>query len=156
MGLLDDHLTKYPLMEIKDKIKLQSIMGPGHLVSDQERVKNNLIKEYEVCKDLSIDYELIEEIGSDFARVYIKPYFEFNRSFDKLIEAFMLSSNETNDIYFLKNALNDLKNTLNDNDKRVVDNYLSSGSILISHSQTYRDNYHPHYLVISKKYLSNI
>ena len=158
MGLIEDHLLKYPLMGIQDKIKLlmQSIMGPGHLVNDKSRVENNLITEYETCKDLCYKYDLIEDIGSSFVRVYIKPYYELNRSFDKLIEAFMLSSNETNDIYFLTDALQRLKEISNDNDKCAIDKYLGSGSILISHSQLYRDNYHPHYLVISKKYLSNI
>ena len=109
-----------------------------------ERVKNAYIAEGHTA-------ESIEKV-----RVYIKPYYELNRSFDKLIEAFMLSSNETNDIYFLTDALQRLKEISNDNDKCAIDKYLGSGSILISHSQLYRDNYHPHYLVISKKYLSNI
>lgn len=158
MGLIEDHLSKYPLMEIADKIKLlmQSIMGPGHLVSDRNRVKEILIKEYELCKDLCYNYDLIEDIGSDFVRVYIKPYYELNREFDKLIEAFVLSSNEFNDMYFLEVALLKLRETQNDADKKVIDEYFSSGDILISHSKVYKENYHPHYLVISKKYLLNI
>ena len=48
VGLLEEHLLKYPLMQIEDKIKLlmQSIMGPGHLISDKEIVRKNLINEY--------------------------------------------------------------------------------------------------------------
>lgn len=158
MGLIEDHLSKYPLMDISDKIKLlmQSIMGPGHLVNDREKVKENLIKEYMLCKDLCYNYELIEDIGSDFARVYIKPYYEEKKSFDKLIEAFMLSSNEYTDIHLLEVALLKLRETQSDLEKKVIDKYLTSGSILISHSQIYKENYHPHYLVISKKYLSYI
>ena len=53
MGLIEKHLLKYPLMEVADKIKLlmQSIMGPGHLANDKERIMNNLINEYEICKE---------------------------------------------------------------------------------------------------------
>ena len=32
-----------------------------------------------------------------------------------------------------------------------IDEYLKSGSILISHSKVYKENYYPHYLVVSKE-----
>jgi hypothetical protein len=44
VGIVEDHLLRYPLMDVTDKIKLimQSIMGPGHLANDKERIKNVL------------------------------------------------------------------------------------------------------------------
>ena len=38
MGYLEQHLKKYPLMQIEDKIKLimQSILGPSHLINDKD------------------------------------------------------------------------------------------------------------------------
>ena len=158
MGLIEKHLLKYPLMEVTDKIKLlmQSIMGPGHLANDKERIMNNLINEYEICKDLKYDYELFEEIGENFVRVYIKPFFEKYHSFDKLVEAFHLSSKLENDITILKEVLEELKVYLNDSDKLKLDAYLNSGSILISHSKVYKENYYPHYLVVSKKFLKEL
>ena len=42
---------------------------------------------------------------------------------------------------------------LTDEDKKFIDEYFRSANILISHSEIYRENYKPHYLVISKSYL---
>lgn len=155
MGLLEEHLKKYPLMQIEDKIKLlmQSIMGPGHLISDRKQVFERLTLEYEKTVDIDYNYDLVEDIGDDFVRIYIKPYFEANKSFDKLVEAFILSCNESNDLYFLEKELLHLMEKSTDVDKKKIDEYFCSGNILISHSEIYRNNYHPHYMVISKKYL---
>lgn len=158
MGLLEEHLLKYPLMQTEDKIKLlmQSIMGPGHLISDKDIVRENLINEYNLCKDLCCNYDLIEDIGLDYVRIYIKPYFEYRNSFDKLIEAFVLSANNKGDINFLKESLIKLKESETDYGKNKIDEYLNNGKILISHSKLYKQSYHPHYLVVNKKYLNTI
>lgn len=158
VGIVEDHLLRYPLMDVTDKIKLimQSIMGPGHLANDKEKIKNVLYSEYELCKDLCYNYELIEDIGENFVRVYIKPFYERYKSFEKLIEAFSLSSKLKNDITKLREALEELKKSLDESDKVKVDEYLCSESILISHSKIYKENYYPHYLVVGKKFLKDL
>lgn len=158
MVYLEQHIKKYPLMQIEDKIKLifQSIMGPGHFISDKDLVLERLLNEYQEIKDLNCSDELVEEISDDFARIYIKPYFMKHKSFEKLVEAFTLSCNEYADMYFLEKELLKLREKQTDQDKKKIDEYFLSGDLLISHSKIYKENYHPHYLVISKKYLSMI
>ena len=60
LGYLEQHLKKYPLMQIEDKIKLimQSILGPSHLINDKEKVKTRIINEYnEIFRNLREDCE---------------------------------------------------------------------------------------------------
>ena len=140
MGLIEEHLEKYPLMQIEDKIKLlmQSIMGPGHLVNDKEKILCRLNREYNEIKDIIYPYNMIEEIGNDFARVYLKPFYEQNQSFDKLVDLFMLSCNQIKDVKYLRSELLELRKTQNEHDKKFIDEYLESGNILISHSEIYK------------------
>ena len=77
VGYLEEHLKKYPLMQIQDKIKLimQATLGPAHLINDKEKVKARILAEYNQIKDLDYEYELIEHISDKFIRVYLKPYY---------------------------------------------------------------------------------
>ena len=75
MVYIQSHLKKYPLMQIQDILKLlmQGMMGPTHLIQDVNKLKDNLLNEYNQCKDNNINYDLIEEISDEYIRVYIKP-----------------------------------------------------------------------------------
>jgi hypothetical protein len=149
---LDKHLIKYPYMEIQDilKLHLQGILGPAHIVANKERVLTNVTNEYNMIKDDLYNDELIEEISDKYVRIYIKPYYELYRSFHNLVEAFYLSSLIIED----KNELiNEVKKLINDDNKYLINKYVSSDNFLISHSMTYKEHYHPHYLVINRKYI---
>ena len=156
VGYLEEHLKKYPLMQIEDKIKLimQATLGPAHLINDKEKVKARIEEEYNQIKDLEYEYELVEHISDKFVRVYLKPYYEKFNSFDNLIEAFYKSCDNINDLYYLEKELLKLREGETNENKHAIDDYFYSGDILISHSKVYKENYHPHYLVINKKYLN--
>ena len=130
---------------------MQGYLGCGHLVNDYEMVLERVTKELENINESNDS--LIEEISDNFVRVYLKPYYEKYKTFDKLIDSFINSSKERGDINGFLNELEELSKTLNANDQMFLNNYLKNGKYLISHSQIYRDNYNPHYLVIHKKYL---
>lgn len=153
---LEDHLQKYPLMQIEDKIKLvmQATLGPTHLINDKEKVKARILEEYNQIKTLDYKYDLVEHISDKFVRIYLKPYYEKFNSFDNLVEAFYKSCDNINDLYYLEKALLKLREVETNENKHAIDDYFYSGDILISHSKVYKENYHPHYLVINKKYLS--
>ncbi|MDY2746838.1 MAG: hypothetical protein SOV57_06540, partial [Bacilli bacterium] len=87
---VDYFISKYPKMEVQDIIKLylQGILGPAHLMPNKDKMKINLMNEYEECKDINYNYDLFEDVSEEYTRVYIKPYFEKMKSFDKLIEIF--------------------------------------------------------------------
>lgn len=146
------HLNKYPNMQIEDKVKLlmQANLGCGHLVKDYQIVLNRVMNELNTI--ISSNDEMIEEISDNYIRIYLKPYYDKHHSFDELIKMFMESSKEPVNIPGLVNDLIKLKEILNDEDRQFVNDYLERKDYLISHSQTYRDMYNPHYLVIHKKY----
>lgn len=150
MVYLSMHLKKYPLMQIQDVLKLylQGILGPSHIVYDKDKIRNNLNEEYQMV-DKNYSYDLIEEISDEYIRVYIKPYFQKYKSFDKLIDAFIKSCNENIDV---NEFIIEVKKLINNDNQEFILKYLKDGNYLISHSKIYKDNYHPHYLVINKKY----
>lgn len=151
MVYLNNHLKKYPLMQIEDIIKLhlQGILGPTHLIQDFDRLKKGLISEYESIKDSNYQYEMYEEISDDYIRVNLKPYYEKYHSFDGLIEGFKLSLNTNVDI---NHYIEEIKKLKNKDNEKFIDKYLESKNYIMSHSSVYKENYFPHYLIINKKY----
>ena len=120
VGYLEQHLKKYPLMQIEDKIKLtmQGILGPAHLINDKEKVKARIFAEYNEIKDLDYPYELVEYISDKYVRVYLKPYYERFNSFDNLVEAFFKSCDNVSDLYYLEKALLCLREIESDENKK--------------------------------------
>ncbi len=151
MVYLNEHLQKYPLMQIEDIIKLylQGILGPAHLVADPKLIEKRLLNEYEEIKDLDYSFDLIEEISDDYIRVYLKPYYEKFKSFNLLADGFKKSAIEPTNIDEYKQII---KSLITDDNKDYIIEYLNKNNVLISHSKIYKDNYHPHYLVINKRY----
>jgi len=155
MVYLKSHLKKYPLMQIEDilKLYLQGILGPAHLVNDFEKAYKRVNEEYQTIKDNNYEYDLFEEISDDYVRIYLKPYFELKHDFKDLVNAFILSSQEEQNIaLFIK----EIKKLINDENRDFINLYLQKNDFLISHSAIYRLNYQPHYLVIHKKYLKQL
>lgn len=155
MVYLQKHLMKYPLMQTQDvlKLHLQGILGPTHLINDLERLKLNLINEYNECKDSDFNYDLIEQISDNYIRVYIKPYYEKYHSFDKLIDLFIKSCNLDYDI---NDYINEIKKLINEENEKEINEYLKSKRYVVSHSTIYKENYKPHYLVINEKFKGEI
>ena len=152
MVYLDKHKEKYPLMEIQDIIKLhlQGILGPAHLLPSKDRIKENFIKEYNEIKNIDYPYELLEDVSETYTRVYLKPYFELMGSFDKLVDVFYYSIDNNLDIDGYKEVI---KGLINDENEDFINKYLDSDNVLISHSKTYKENYHPHYIVVKSMYI---
>ena len=152
---VDYFISKYPKMEVQDIIKLylQGILGPAHLMPNKDKMKINLMNEYEECKDINYNYDLFEDISEEYTRVYIKPYFEKMKSFDKLIEIFEKSIDLDLDIDAYKGQI---KSLINKENEEFINRYLNSDNILISHSRVYKENYFPHYLVIKRKYKKEV
>ena len=152
---LNEHLKRYPLMETEDILKLyfQGILGPGHLVKEYSVAIYRVEQEYQQIRNEKYDHPLIEEISDEYVRVYLIPYRESHPDFSLLVKAFIESSKEPTDIFVFLKKVKELREYYN---KEKIDKYLESGKYLISHSSIYKNNYHPHYLVIHKKYLSQI
>ncbi len=152
MVYLETHLKKYSDMEIEDIIKLyfQGIMGPAHLISDYNKALK-LIKDELSYADNSD--EMIEEISDKYVRVYIKPYYDKYHNLDNLVNAFIKSSFDKNNIDEFINEIKTLKKYDKNN---YIEKYLSKSNYIISHSNNYKLKYNPHYRVINKKYLEEV
>lgn len=152
MVYLEKHKEKYPLMQIEDIIKLhlQGILGPAHLLPSKDKIKENFIKEYNEIKDLDYHYDLLEDVSETYTRVYLKPYFELMGSFDKLVDVFYYSIDKNLNIDGYKEIIRTL---INEENKEFINRYLECDNVLISHSKIYKENYHPHYIVVKSMYI---
>lgn len=152
------HILKYPKMQIEDKIKLlmQANLGNGHLVTDYEVILNRVSKEYIETKLLNVEYDLIEKISDKYSRIYLKPYYEKHHSFSDLVEIFIESSTKKTSKHKFLKELKKLKHNINNEEIIFLNKYLEEKNFLISHSDIYKNEYHPHYLVIHNKFIERI
>ena len=157
--ILIAHAKRYPLMQPCDAVKLiyQNEFGGGHLIRDEQAVLNYLRREYEsVEKDSTMP--LYEDIGNGIVRVNlaaVKP-----EDLDQLGRDFIRSAAEhtgTRERFlqkldvlrqltrlgYLKFGILELENHLSE--------YIQSGCPMVSHSEIYRNAYHPAYRVILQK-----
>ena len=154
MVYLEEHLKKYTLMQIEDVLKLylQGILGPAHNVSSNENCLNRTIKDYKAITN-NLYNEIEEVISDEYVRIYLYPYFQKEHSFELLVKYFILSSQDKGDVNLF---VSEIKKLINNENKDFINQYLKSGNYLISHSDIYKENYDPHYLVINRKYTKNI
>ena len=71
-------------------------------------------------------------------------------NFDKLVDVFYYSIDNKLDIEGYKEVI---KSLINEDNKEFISRYLESDSLLISHSSKYKENYHPHYIVVKSMYI---
>ena len=71
-------------------------------------------------------------------------------SFDKLVDVFYYSIDNNLDIEGYKKVI---KSLINEDNKEFISRYLDSNNVLISHSKRYKENYHPHYIVVKSMYI---
>lgn len=141
-SFIQRNINKYPLMEKLDLYKLvyQANMLVGHLV-DQGKVSKYLEEEILNCNDSNdILYEYINE---DVVRVNIIPFLKVY-SKEKLIDLFY----QTSKLPIRNKLVEDVKKY------DLEDIYKEYGVKAPSHSETYRNNYQPHYRVVASKLLS--
>ncbi len=142
------HKNKYPLMEKQDIIKLvfQSTLGPNHFGGNlsKEKINNYLINELNSFL-INKEENFYEWISSKYVRINLFKYKDYNLDLNNLLEMFYTSANTSS---YNKELLKDnLLKYLNDEDLKDY-NYQA-----VSHSETYRNNYNPHYRVVKSSYI---
>ncbi|MCK4669995.1 MAG: hypothetical protein KAT43_02235 [Nanoarchaeota archaeon] len=161
--LIESHNKKRPNMGIHDLYKMmyQSVLGPGHIMTDDAREK--LIQEFEGV-EASDEEELVENISLDrsIVRINLRPFKFRDLSVDKLFEAMKKSAEE---IRATKEDFIDLWSE--------VQNLCSYGYIEVkirkfqvwveawkyplgSHSMVYETIYKPAYRVVKKDVFDGI
>ena len=153
--ILIRHLEKYPLMQEEDVYKLayQFSFGPGHFFINEEQAYKRLLNE---AKEVGASKEELIEVGNGYYRFHLSN----DPSILKTIyEAFIktVKENKPRNVNF-ESLLNEISDYLKElNISFDINNFLilikemkEKGYPAISHSDLYRNTYHPHYLLVKK------
>ena len=162
-SILLAHARRYPLMEPRDAVKLiyQNEFGGGHLIRDESACLDFLRREYESVTQRS-DLPLTEEIGNEIVRVNLAALDASGYSVDVLGNSFLLSAavhqgnldSFLHKLSTLRELTEDGKMPFSPNDlETYLESYAAAGYPPVSHSETYRNAYHPAYRVIKKEFI---
>ncbi len=157
------HAAKYPKMLPQDAVKLlfQNEFGGGHLISDPEITFARLQEEYSQTKHNS-STPLLEDIGNGMVRVMLEALNITEYSLETLNQDFAHSAQlhvgDPEQFLHKLDLLRDLtcQGVLPFSPEALEEylaQYIASGCPAVSHSQTYRDAYHPAYRVVCKNCL---
>jgi len=159
--LLELHLQRYPQMQIRDAVKLlyQNEFGGGHLIPDAQQSLRVLLHEWD---SVAADQQAIafEEIGSGLVRASLPALKARSVSPELLNHVFVLSANAVQgSIPEFERKLPILSTCRVQNavvfDPSVLADYLAEyrrqGYPAVSHSEIYRQAYHPSYRVLLKR-----
>ncbi|MBR5251024.1 MAG: hypothetical protein IKV38_03300, partial [Clostridia bacterium] len=156
--------SKYPLMRVKDYLKLlyQSEFLCGCIASGgTENCYLNLQKEATVCQEFVIDNESITDDFMGISRVNLRPYIAQNKDLYLLNSLFIASGQHANGTIEGLNQKLEVLLELSGNHKidlpyftlkREVAEYRAKDYPIENHSYTYKMNYHPSYRVVKKNY----
>lgn len=168
--LIQTHLTKYPLMELTDAVKLlyQNGLGPGHMVADEAGSLERLYEEWENCQKLVYsenkhDFEdrvicgestepssFAEPIGNGLVRFYL--YGLRKEELPILNAMFCQTANQMqgNKKDFIQNL--SCLSFFFPNAGDFLREYEKQGYPPVSHSTPYRQAYHPAYRVVRQSH----
>lgn len=162
--ILKIHAARYPKMQPTDAVKLiyQNEFGGGHLIKDEQACLDYLRKEYEATeKDASIP--LWEDIGNGMVRISLAALPEKDLAQLGLFFIRSAAKHTGNMQSFLK-KLDVLREITKEGvftfDLEALNAYLTEyeamGYPAVSHSEQYREAYHPAYRIVCKAELSVI
>ena len=150
--VVQEHSTRYPLMEPQDygKLAFQSEFGPEHMVSNAESVLTWLKKEWnELPTGCSVI--LPESIGSGLCRFHLSACTE--EDLPQIAELFCRSAAEhKGSREGLEARLAVLEKLDVPGMEQWLTEYRAAGCPAVHHSATFREAYAPHYRVIRAKY----
>lgn len=162
--ILTAHAQQYPLMLPQDAVKLlyQNEFGGGHLITDTKASLARLRAEYaDVEHDPQVP--LFESIGNGLVRVMLAALDSNEYPLEALNEDFARSAQlHTGSREAFWEKLDLLKKLTRQGTfsfscealEEYLTNYIASGCPAVSHSQAYRDAYHPAYRVVLRSCLS--
>ncbi|MCF7911125.1 MAG: hypothetical protein K9M99_01245 [Candidatus Cloacimonetes bacterium] len=161
--LIQKELSKFPQAQPVDIYKLfyQDYFGPGHFFSDKNNIIISLIRELDEFSDPTGSAPGIQEIGclNNFIRVDIRWITWGNFTIEEMADLFWRSSRLElfQPLPWHEHWENITKiiireyNGLIKNDKNKLDDFARQKTG-VHHSEIYRQNYQPHYRIISKAF----
>lgn len=161
---ITDLLRKYPYSTVQDVCKAlyQSCYGCGHFVDDIVACKERIIKEHTSLQSQPSSH--IEPLDGNYVRLYLS-ILDDGMSADTLTSLFCVSARkEPYAIVALEDKLSVLKQMITDGktpfEKTTalewIQNWKEGTYLPISHSDLYRNTYHPAYRVIHRDYVPYI
>ena len=159
-SILLAHARRYPKMEPTDAVKLlyQSEFGGGHLIRDEAACLNRLRQEYAATPQ-NPEMSLWEDIGSGMVRIHLAALEGSGYSVEELGRAFLCSAAaHQGSMDAFREKLDVLKELTRQGQmpfspdalEKYLEEYERTGFPPVSHSETYRNAYHPAYRVINK------
>lgn len=163
-SFVKSQLAEYPEMRLLDIYKscFQDFMGPEHLVSDTASVRRYLDYELGQMDGEAAQDWYFEPCGTKgrYVRVNLRAVKENLISEETLVDAFIRSANGKHpEVRKWERRWHKIVRKIDkmrlglpfyDDDKRFIDEVLSSGKYAISHSPDYREAYHPHYRIVER------
>ena len=156
--ILITHAQRYPLMEPTDAVKLlyQNEFGGGHLIRDEAACLNYLHREYGAISQCP-DSPLTEHIGNGLVRVHLAALDAYGCSPEDLGRCFIRSAalHQGSLESFL--AKLELLRTMAAEGlmpfsaaelEAYLVSYQAAGYPMVSHSEAYRQAYHPGYRIV--------
>ena len=161
--ILRQHAARYPQMEPRDAVKLiyQNEFGGGHLIRDVLACQEYLQKEYASVRQ-DPDAPLLEDIGNGLVRVNLAALDTHGISPEELGNAFICSAGiHRGSLDSFRRKLLVLQSLTRlgktpfcpDSLRSYLADYEDAGFPPVSHSDTYRNAYHPAYRVVIKQCL---
>lgn len=163
INILKEHLASYPKMEMQDVAKLlfQSEFGGGHMIADAEKSFARIQEEYDSLDLDVIDaVPLTEEIGNGISRIYLLSL-NLGLRAEVLNEMFVQSAhNRKGSVEGLEAKIDMVMRACQEQvlpfdqieAATFFENWKIQGYPAISHSETYRNVYHPAYRVVETCY----
>jgi len=149
-GILSEHSKRYPQGNLQDLVKLiyQNEFGSGHFVPDEVAALTRLQDEIKGIAHASGD--LFERIGNGLVRLNLKTLGDVLPA-QTVNRFFVLTSNKKwGSLEGFEAKLRILEEFSSGSDLLpFLEEYKAAGYPPMSHSQSYRDNYDPHYRVVS-------
>ena len=169
LGLIQQHLGWYPLMELPDVYKLlyQGVMGPEHMVATQQEFSRRLIAEFEI-QPLGDTHQVLEVIHPDHIlfRLNLRPYKVQHSSIDSLIPAMLATTKSiVGTLDDLESVWLDFTNSCKRGDMAnfpspQLDEFSrrlkQQGYPPFHHSEAYAKEYQPAYRLIASEFLEEV
>ena len=157
--ILRQHADCYPLMQPTDAVKLiyQNEFGGGHLIRDEKSCLGYQRRDY-AALEKNANAPLTEEIGNGILRVNLAAVQA--QDLERLGKVFIRSAmDHTGTLDSFLQKLEVLRQLTREGvfcfDMQGLEAYLcpyeKAGYPMVSHSETYRQNYHPAYRVVLEK-----
>lgn len=157
---LNEHYVNFPGMQIQDAVKFlyQHFMGPGHSIAEEQVVLDRLCAEWNsVPADETSP--LVHPIGNRLCRLNISTCKGIGLSMQTVARLFLLTAQQFQpDPDGFRNHLELLYSLPFPREEvtEYLEDYLTNGCPMVSHSARFRRQYSPAYRIVDKYYVNII